>query len=79
MYQVMAEKGDALVFSTREFETLKELEEYFEGFWVGKCNVSFNIYKDSDYKEPIGYLQDSLEGFKAVRRDADGNEVLLND
>lgn len=79
MYKVIAENERRTVehFETRYFETFRELNEYFEGFETCDVGVFLNIYRDD--AKLIGYMQQTPEGLVAVRRNAAGEEVLLED
>lgn len=78
-YKVIAENTRRTIeyFETRYFNTIKELEEYFEGFDVFGCEICLNIYRDD--AKLMGYLQDTPSGFVAVCKNDNGEEILLRE
>lgn len=78
-YRVIAEseKRTTVYFTTKFFKTISELNEYFEDFEMCHTGIYLNIYRDDALL--VGYMQATVGGLMAVRRNATGDEVLLED
>lgn len=67
MYKVIAERNDTELFETKWFNTIQEINEYFEGFEMWVCDMLLNIYETGS-TQPIGFLQETPSGLIAVNR-----------